>query len=191
LKATLAHLAILLVDELAASGTAYQLRNDPPTICLVAPGRDPVDLRHDEGELVVTLPGCRLTGNRMPVASIANIITPPIYAGDDITWASADCLEAARKIAGRMFPGDKAATFTAEDAVFQCAAAFIGFGSFEKLAKAFVRNALRNYRRGLASKPKQLPDRFDVPFWLLVDLKPFIGRAYSPLPARAKSRINA
>jgi hypothetical protein len=133
LKENLVYVADLLVDELAARGAKYDIRPDPPTIRLVSTNQEPITLQ-DNGELVVSTPTWRIVG-RMPIVSIADLITPPIYVADDASWATADVLDAARAIAGKKFPSDEDAKFVAEEAVFDCAAAFWGFGSFERLAK--------------------------------------------------------
>jgi RNA polymerase sigma factor (sigma-70 family) len=61
-----------------------------------------------------------------------------------------------------MFPNDPDARDIAERAVIRCAAIFGGWGNFEKLAKSFVRKALRSYQRKLARKRrfKQKDDEF-------------------------------
>lgn len=51
-----------------------------------------------------------------------------------------------------MYGDDRDAADVAENAVIRCATMFEGWGNFAKLAKSFVRSALRSYKRTLARK---------------------------------------
>ncbi len=158
--------AEFLVEALADRGAAYHVDWQPPQAILRSPTHPTAELYAEGKELVLVVGDFRHSSRKFSVCDLAALIVPLPGKPPDMErglelaelrfWLSKNeyLFHYARKIAAGEFPGDEVAISVAQIAAGTAARAFEEWCCPKAIVAAFVRNALKNHRKALKSRPR-------------------------------------